>query len=100
MGIDRDIARLKAKILHNHRQIERLRQHNLRLIDRLNQLEGRDPRSAPADDRALEPTSSKFDRRRPQQRILAWLVIGTIAIAILAIGCGCIGFAIARVLLR
>jgi type VI protein secretion system component VasF len=100
MGIDRDIARLKAKILHNHRQIERLRQHNRRLTDRLSQIEGRDPRSVAPDDRSPGATAPKFDRHRPQQRILVWLIIGTMAIAILAIGCGCIGFAIARVLLR
>ena len=99
MSIDRDIARLKAKILHNHRQIERLRQHNLRLIYSLSQLGESDPRSIAAEDRS-PGTVSNFARHRPQQRILAWLVIGTIVITILAIGCGCVGFAIARMLLR
>jgi hypothetical protein len=94
------MARLKAKILHNHRQIERLRQRNIRLTARLSEIAGRTPSSVTADERPLGATAPKFDRYRLPQRSLAWLVIGILAIAILAIGGGCIGFAIARVLLR
>jgi uncharacterized coiled-coil protein SlyX len=110
MGAERDIARLKAKILRNHRQVERIRQQNLRLTARLTEIEGRNPapsavRTHPdpvtADDRLqLAAVAPKLDRHRPQQRSLAWLIICTSAIALLALGCGCIGFAIARVLLR
>ncbi len=103
IGTESDIVQLKAEILHNHRQIERIRHHNVRLIARLAEIEARAPGRTPAANRAAEhnqrlrggaPSNLNHSRRRT-----AWLARCSIAV-IFAIGCGCIGFAIARVLLK
>jgi hypothetical protein len=110
IGAERDIARIKVEMLRNHRQIERLQQHNLQLTARLNQIECRNrDRLSPVSDRFSpveiedrSPLGAKplnRDRHRSLHSI-AWPILCTLAISILAIGCGCVGFAIARVLLR
>jgi hypothetical protein len=109
IGTESDIVQLKAEILHNQRQLERIRHHNVRLIARLAEIEGRDisksaPNRPPASNRVAEndqrlggARSVKFNRRH--RRRTAWLARCSIAV-IFAIGCGWIGFAIARSLLK
>jgi hypothetical protein len=111
-GVERDIARLQVKILRNHRQIERIRQHNLRLTARLTAIEGRTNRErlspvsdhfSPVEIDLRSPLAAKLPnggRHRLKRHSIARTIVYVLVISILAIGCGCIGFAIARMLLR
>jgi hypothetical protein len=107
IGTESDIVQLKAEILHNQRQIERIRHRNVRLIARLAEIEARAPGRVPASNRAAKHNQrlrvgarrSRVNFNRSHRRGAAWLARCSMAI-IFAIGCGCISFAIARVLLK